>query len=164
MWLERFVWGYCGGTSTQEKFLLKEKMLILASVFLVGEGHKEAKQQWHFQQKAGIKKVVGLSKLKTKYEAPEAKRQLASSFDIFLADERILPSLPKLIGESDLDMHHQTPCCFGKRLSLTFWGFSSIIWAIVTSPAWKIEQVMIDSVHTRIWQIFRQCAWLGPIC
>lgn len=65
---------------------------------LIGEGHREAKQKWHHQQKAGIKKVIGISKLKTKYEAPEAKRQLASSFDLFLADERIIPSLPKLIG------------------------------------------------------------------
>lgn len=42
--------------------------------------------------------VVGLSKLRTKYESHEAKRQLCNSFDLFLADERVLPSLPKLLG------------------------------------------------------------------
>jgi ribosome biogenesis protein UTP30 len=42
--------------------------------------------------------VVGLSKLRTKYESHEAKRQLCDSYDLFLADERIVPSLPKLIG------------------------------------------------------------------
>lgn len=47
---------------------------------------------------AGISKVVGLSKLRTKYESHEAKRQLCNSYDLFAADERILPSLPKLLG------------------------------------------------------------------
>lgn len=42
--------------------------------------------------------MVGLSKLRTKYESHEAKRQLCNSFDLFLADERVLPSLPKLLG------------------------------------------------------------------
>jgi hypothetical protein len=42
--------------------------------------------------------VVGVSKLKAKYESHEAKRQLCNSYDMFAADERILPSLPKLLG------------------------------------------------------------------
>ena len=45
-----------------------------------------------------LPQVVGLSKLKTKYESHEAKRQLCNSYDLFAADERILPSLPKLLG------------------------------------------------------------------
>ncbi|GAX75349.1 hypothetical protein CEUSTIGMA_g2793.t1 [Chlamydomonas eustigma] len=66
-----------------------------------GEGHKEGKlllQQ--FEKNGGVTKVIGISKLKTKYESHEAKRQLCKLYDIFLADERILPSLPKLIGKS----------------------------------------------------------------
>lgn len=46
--------------------------------------------------------VVGLSKLRTKYESHEAKRQLCDSYDLFLADERIVPSLPKLIGTAGM--------------------------------------------------------------
>ena len=42
--------------------------------------------------------MVGVSKLRTKYESHEAKRQLCNSYDMFAADERILPSLPKLLG------------------------------------------------------------------
>lgn len=42
--------------------------------------------------------MVGLSKLRTKYESHEAKRQLCNSYDLFAADERVLPSLPKLLG------------------------------------------------------------------
>lgn len=43
-------------------------------------------------------KVIGLSKLKTKYEPHEAKRALCNQYDLFLADDRILPSLPKYLG------------------------------------------------------------------
>lgn len=63
-----------------------------------GEGHKAAKSKVREERVAGISKVVGLSKLRTKYESHEAKRQLCNSYDLFAADERILPSLPKLLG------------------------------------------------------------------
>lgn len=42
--------------------------------------------------------VIGTSKLRTKYESHEAKRNLCKAYDLFLADDRVLPSLPKLIG------------------------------------------------------------------
>ena len=42
--------------------------------------------------------VVGVSKLRTKYESHEAKRGLCAAYDLFLADERIIPVLPKLLG------------------------------------------------------------------
>jgi ribosome biogenesis protein UTP30 len=59
------------------------------------------KQEDHARMEGtGISKVIGLSKLKTKYESHESKRQLCQSYDIFLADDRILPSLPKLLGKS----------------------------------------------------------------
>ena len=64
-----------------------------------GEGHKAAKSKVRQERVAGVAKVVGLSKLRTKYEGHEAKRQLCSSYDLFAADERILPVLPKLLGE-----------------------------------------------------------------
>ena len=47
---------------------------------------------------AGVAKVIGISKLKTKYEPFEAKRQLCNSYDMFVVDDRVVPSLPKLIG------------------------------------------------------------------
>lgn len=65
-----------------------------------GEGHKESKAKVKAEKIPGIAKVLGLSKLKTKYESHEAKRQLCNSYDLFLADDRIIPSLPKLIGKS----------------------------------------------------------------
>lgn len=66
-----------------------------------GEGHKEAKHMLSkLEQQGHVNKVLGLSKLRTKFESHEAKRQLCDQYDIFLADERILPSLPKLLGKS----------------------------------------------------------------
>jgi len=65
-----------------------------------GEGHKKAKKRLAaLEGKAGVAKVIGTSKLRTKYESFEAKRNLCNQFDLFLADDRILPSLPKLIGK-----------------------------------------------------------------
>ncbi|GAB4821059.1 hypothetical protein N2152v2_008105 [Parachlorella kessleri] len=65
-----------------------------------GEGHKAAKLKVREEKVAGVSKVVGVSKLRTKYESHESKRQLCSSFDLFLADERVLPTLPKLLGKA----------------------------------------------------------------
>ena len=63
-----------------------------------GEGHKAAKLRVKQQKVAGVAKVIGISKLKGKYEPFEAKRQLCNSYDLFVADDRVIPSLPKLIG------------------------------------------------------------------
>lgn len=66
-----------------------------------GAGHKAAKKKVEkFANKAGVAKVIGTSKLRTKYESFESKRNLCREYDLFLADDRILPSLPKLIGKS----------------------------------------------------------------
>ncbi|KAI8850536.1 ribosomal protein L1p/L10e family-domain-containing protein [Chytridium lagenaria] len=47
-----------------------------------------------------ISKVIGLSKLKAKYTQYEAKRKLCASYDLFLADERIVTLLPPLLGKA----------------------------------------------------------------
>ncbi|XWS41277.1 hypothetical protein CRYUN_Cryun17cG0067200 [Craigia yunnanensis] len=46
-----------------------------------------------------ISKVVKLSKLKTDYRPFEAKRKLCDSYDMFFADKRIIPLLPRLLGK-----------------------------------------------------------------
>jgi len=45
-------------------------------------------------------KVIGISKLKNKYVPFEAKRQLCAAFDVFVADSRVLPMLPPLLGKT----------------------------------------------------------------
>lgn len=44
--------------------------------------------------------VIGVSKLRKEYRVFEQRRQLAESYDLFLADERVLPSLPRLLGKT----------------------------------------------------------------
>ncbi|EGG07827.1 uncharacterized protein MELLADRAFT_35435 [Melampsora larici-populina 98AG31] len=45
-----------------------------------------------------ISKVVGVEKLKGKHASFEARRQLMNSHGLFLADARVIPMLPKLLG------------------------------------------------------------------
>jgi ribosome biogenesis protein UTP30 len=65
-----------------------------------GEGHKEAKKKVAEMEKCGVAKVLGISKLRNNYKPHEAKRQLCDSYDLFLADARVIPVLPKLLGKS----------------------------------------------------------------
>jgi ribosome biogenesis protein UTP30 len=65
-----------------------------------GEGHKAAKARVRSIENSGVQKVIGLSKLKANYFSFEQKRKLCDSYELFLADDRILPSLPKLLGKS----------------------------------------------------------------
>lgn len=46
-----------------------------------------------------ITKVIGISKLKARYQPYESKRQLLNEHDIFLADARVITMLPKVLGK-----------------------------------------------------------------
>ena len=50
------------------------------------------------RQQPGTRQVIGVSRLRAKYESHEAKRALCAAYDLFLADERVVPLLPKLLG------------------------------------------------------------------
>jgi len=43
--------------------------------------------------------VLGVSKLRKEFKPFEAKRQLCAMHDLFLADDRVMPLLPKLLGK-----------------------------------------------------------------
>ncbi|KAB8337291.1 hypothetical protein FH972_021592 [Carpinus fangiana] len=49
--------------------------------------------------RARIGRVIGISKLKAKYKSYESRRQLFAEHDIFLADDRIVTHLPKVLGK-----------------------------------------------------------------
>ncbi|KAI8049690.1 ribosomal protein L1/ribosomal biogenesis protein [Syncephalis plumigaleata] len=46
-----------------------------------------------------VEKVIGLTKLRSKYKQYEAKRLLCSTYDLFLADAAIIPLLPRVLGK-----------------------------------------------------------------
>ncbi|KAJ3360156.1 Ribosomal L1 domain-containing protein 1 [Allomyces javanicus] len=50
-----------------------------------------------------VDKVIGISKLRKKFSTYEEKRMLAKTYDVFLADDSIIPMLPKILGKS---FHH----------------------------------------------------------
>ena len=48
------------------------------------------KKRFAEEKKSGVSKVIGVSKLKSKYNVYEARRQLCGAYDFFLADDRIV--------------------------------------------------------------------------
>jgi ribosome biogenesis protein UTP30 len=48
--------------------------------------------------KGGVDKVIGLTKLRKNYNDHQRKRELCNSYELFLADDRILPMLSKPLG------------------------------------------------------------------
>lgn len=75
---------------------------------------------------ARITRIIGVTKIKTKYHQYEAQRQLLAEHDIFLADDRIITQLPKLLGKSfykssakrpvPVSMQPPTPRSNGKKI------------------------------------------------
>lgn len=57
----------------------------------------------------GRVKVIGVTKLKKKYHPFEAKRELCASYDVFLADARVLPMLPPMLGKTFFEKK-KLPC------------------------------------------------------
>jgi len=50
--------------------------------------------------RARITRVIGVTKVKAKFHQYEAQRQLLAEHDLFLADDRIITQLPKLLGKT----------------------------------------------------------------
>ena len=46
-----------------------------------------------------VSRVVGIEKLKGKFKGFEERRMLLKENDLFLADERVIPLLPGLLGK-----------------------------------------------------------------
>merc|ERR1711934_61042 len=75
-----------------------ESCLIVKDI--AGEGKKAAKAKIQEGNILGVTKVLRVSNLKKKFATHEQKRQLCKDYALFLADTRILPLLPKLLGKT----------------------------------------------------------------
>ncbi|KAF8007793.1 hypothetical protein BT93_K1708 [Corymbia citriodora subsp. variegata] len=60
---------------------------------------KDAAQKKIKAEGVPVAKVLKLSKLRTNYRPFEAKRKLCDSYDMFLADRRVVGMLPRLLGK-----------------------------------------------------------------
>lgn len=69
----------------------------------------KAKIAFEHMKKTYMIKIIGLSKLRKSYESFESKRRLCSSYDLFLSDDRIIPSLPKAIGKGIFNKKKKRP-------------------------------------------------------
>ncbi|TKA80862.1 hypothetical protein B0A55_02338 [Friedmanniomyces simplex] len=49
--------------------------------------------------KKRITRVLGIEKVKARYKSFESRRQLLGEYDVFLADDRVITSLPHLLGK-----------------------------------------------------------------
>ena len=59
-----------------------------------------------------INRVVGITKLKGKFKPFEARRLLLQENGLFLADERVVPLLPGLLGRKFFDAKKCVPSLF----------------------------------------------------
>ncbi|KAF9221528.1 ribosomal protein L1 [Gyrodon lividus] len=63
-----------------------------------------------------ISRVVGIEKLKGKFKAFEARRLLLKENSMFLADERVIPLLPRLLGSKWFEAKKQPiPVCLTRK-------------------------------------------------
>ena len=78
-----------------------------------GEGHERMKNALRSEREAGrvtrIAKVIGISKLKTKYKQFEARRRLRDSYDLFCCDDRVIEMMPALLGKTFFKYVFSTP-------------------------------------------------------
>ena len=74
---------------------------------IVKAPQRTVKDRLAAQGASGIK-VIGIDKLKKKYLPFEAKRKLRAVYDLMLADDRIVPQLPSLLG-SDFFKSNKLP-------------------------------------------------------
>eukprot|EP00617_Octactis_speculum_P023844 CAMPEP_0185767368 /NCGR_PEP_ID=MMETSP1174-20130828/42524_1 /TAXON_ID=35687 /ORGANISM="Dictyocha speculum, Strain CCMP1381" /LENGTH=343 /DNA_ID=CAMNT_0028451519 /DNA_START=32 /DNA_END=1063 /DNA_ORIENTATION=+ len=67
----------------------------------------------------GLAKIITLDKLRTSYARFSQRRELLASYDLFLADERILPMLCKALGKTFFSRKKQPiPLCVTRHESL----------------------------------------------
>ncbi|KAG1822666.1 ribosomal protein L1p/L10e family-domain-containing protein [Suillus subaureus] len=63
-----------------------------------------------------VSRVVGITKLKGKFKSYEARRMLLKENGMFLADERVIPLLPGLLGKKWFDAKKQPiPVCLTRK-------------------------------------------------
>lgn len=70
---------------------------------LVKDPQREYKDLLESSKIKFVSRVVGVTKLRGKFKPFEARRQLLADHGMFLADERIVPLLPKLLGKGWFD-------------------------------------------------------------
>lgn len=91
-----------------EHSLYTDKSICL----ITKDPQKSFKEKLELDPIAGVDKVIGLSKLRKNYRQYKERRRLLHTYDLFLADDRVLPMLPALLGVKFFEKkRHPMPVC-----------------------------------------------------
>lgn len=61
------------------------------------------------QLSSRITRIIGVAKIKARYKSYESRRQLLAEHEVFLADDRIITLLPKILGKAFYDHSSKRP-------------------------------------------------------
>ena len=110
--------------SSGEEMDVDDNLQDVEACIIVKEESKPWVQEMiaQFPEQLGcIKKVLGLQSLRTKHKSFAQKRVLLDRFDVFFADDRILPMLSKAIGGKFFEKKKQPiPVKLSRKEALPF--------------------------------------------
>ena len=120
-----------------QPYSARRNVLGAGQTFLCCTGNPTCRPCSALSHDSATWQVVGVSKLRTKYESHEAKRILAGAYDLFVADERVIPSLPKLLGANSLCLQacglRQTCACDAQLMHGTGYSMKANIGVVGAS-------------------------------
>jgi ribosome biogenesis protein UTP30 len=68
--------------------------------FIVKDPQRLVKDHLAEHNVKGISKVLGVSKVEKRYGTHEGRRELSKLYDLFLVDDRVMPMMPRLLGNN----------------------------------------------------------------
>ncbi|CBJ27277.1 conserved unknown protein [Ectocarpus siliculosus] len=110
----------------------------------------------------GLTKIIKLDKLRTQYKDFKDRRELLSQFDLFLADDRILPMLTKALGKTFLKVKKQpVPIKLERRASFAkqiarardsafLVGSHGDCWAVKLANTSMTEDQVVENLMTGV--------------
>ncbi|CAM9142004.1 unnamed protein product [Ectocarpus sp. 13 AM-2016] len=110
----------------------------------------------------GLTKIIKLDKVRTQYKSFKDRRQLLSQFDLFLADDRILPMLTKALGKTFLKVRKQpVPIKLERRASFAkqiarardsafLVGSHGDCWAVKLANTSMTEDQVVENLMTGV--------------
>jgi ribosome biogenesis protein UTP30 len=111
----------------------------------------------------GISKVMGVSKLEKRYGTHEGRRELSQLYDLFLVDDRVLPMMPRLLGNAFvrskkmpmiIRMDRDIPKSIEKALhSTTFCPGSGTTCTIRVAKTTFLPEQIAENVQTAVAQL-----------
>lgn len=105
-----------------------------------------------------VKKVLGLDSLRKKFGRYEQKRELLAKYDMFLADDRILPMLGKTLGKKFFDRkQHPIPIKLTRKEALPFAVQNCLKATFMYIPSGRCISIRAGSTAMPLDKIVENC-------